>query len=178
MKKLSKIQKLVITSVAAIALAVPVAIAQSTDSGEGMQKRRHAKMRMGRHRSHQGAMLGGRMFRNLDLTDAQKAQIKQIRQNSRESTKPLREQLRAIRQEVRQSTQSGTFDEVFVTQKLTEAASLQAKLMGAKFAAHQETLSVLTPEQKTKLDEMRAQFKAKQAERKAKRQERRGRRSQ
>ena len=178
MKKLSKIQKLVITFVAAIALAVPVALAQSTGSGEGSQKRHHAKMRMGKHRGQSGAMLQGRFMRSLELTDAQKAQMKQIRQSNRESLKPLREQLRAIRQEVRQSTQSGTFDEAFVTRKLTEAASLQAKLMGAQFNAHQETLSALTPEQKTRLDEMRAQFKAKQEERKAKRQERRGRRSQ
>jgi Spy/CpxP family protein refolding chaperone len=49
------------------------------------------------------------------------------------------------------------------TQKLQESASLQAKLMGEQFRMRQEMLSVLTPEQKTQLEQKRAEFKAKRA---------------
>ena len=42
-------------------------------------------------------------------------------------------------------------------------AGLQAKLMGEQFRMRQEMLSVLTPEQKTQLEQKRAEFKAKRA---------------
>jgi Spy/CpxP family protein refolding chaperone len=61
---------------------------------------------------------------------------------------------------LRQASEGGTFNEALATQKLTEMAGLQAKLMGARFQLHQQMLSVLTPEQKAQLDQMKAQFKA------------------
>jgi Spy/CpxP family protein refolding chaperone len=106
-------------------------------------------------------------FSKLDLTDAQKAQIKQIHENHRQSIAPITEQIRAKRQEIRQASQGGTFNEALVAQKLSEIAPLEAKLMGEQFRIHQETLSVLTAEQKAKLDQMREQFKSKSGERRA-----------
>jgi len=96
----------------------------------------------------------------LNLTDDQKAKMKQIRQSFMESNKPLLEQLRAKRQELRQASEGGTFNEALATQKLTEMAGLQAKAMGARFALHQQMLAVLTTEQKAQLDQLKAQFKA------------------
>ena len=110
-------------------------------------------------------MGGAMMFKGINLTDEQKAQMKQISQSFRERNKPLREQLRAKRQELRQAGEGGTFDEALATQKLTETAGLQAKLMGEQFKLRQEMLAVLTPEQKTQLEQKRAEFKAKRAER-------------
>ena len=109
----------------------------------------------------------GASFRNLDLTDAQKTQMKQIRDNHSQSLRPLLEQVRAKRQEIRQASEGGTFDEALVTQKLNEIAPLEAKLMGERSKLHQEMLAVLTSDQKAKLEQQRAQFKAKWAERRA-----------
>ena len=114
----------------------------------------------GKQRGHRGGHFGGRMFKGLNLTDEQKSSMKQIRQSFGERTKGLREQLRAKRQEMRQASQGGTFNEALATQKLTESASLKAKLMGEKFKLRQEMLAVLTPEQKTMLEQKRAEFKA------------------
>jgi protein CpxP len=105
-------------------------------------------------------MRDGGFFRGLNLTDDQKAKIKTIRESFAERNKPLREQLRAKRQELRQASEGGTFNEALATQKLTEMASLEAKLMGEEFKLHQETLSVLTAEQKAQLEQSKAQFKA------------------
>ena len=164
MKKLNRIQTFAVAIVMAIAVAVPVALAQSTDKGEGKGHRGQWHER--------GARGGGDMmgFRNLDLTDAQKAQIKQIHENSRQSLRPIMEEIRAKRQEIRQASEGGTFNEALVSQKLTEIAPLEAKLMAARFRVHQETLSVLTAEQKAKLEQTREQFKAKRAERRANKQ--------
>ena len=51
------------------------------------------------------------------------------------------------------------FNEALATQKLTEAASIEAKLMGEQFRLRQEMLSILTPEQKTQMEQQREQFK-------------------
>jgi protein CpxP len=101
-----------------------------------------------------------RIFARLNLTDDQKAKINQIRQSFMESNKPLFDQLKSKRQELRQASEGGTFNEALATQKLTDMAGLQAKLMGARFQLRQQMLSVLTPEQKTQLDQLKAQFKA------------------
>ena len=157
MKKVNRIKSVVAALVLAVAIAVPVVIAQSTDDGGRKGRRDHA--------GHFGKRGGGRMFSQLDLTDAQKAQMKQIRENSRETMRPLMEQIRAKRQEIRQAREGGTVNEALVTQKLTEIAPLEAKLMAERARIHEQTLSVLTPEQKTKLEQMREQFKSKKGER-------------
>jgi len=90
--------------------------------------------------------------------------MKQIRETFAQQNKPLREQLRAKRQELRQAQEGGTFNEVMATQKLTEMASLQARLMGEQFRLHQEMLSVLTAEQKAQLEQSKAHFKTRRGE--------------
>lgn len=162
MRKLNKIQAMAIAFIMAIAVAVPVALAQT--AGEGSKEGRGGKWGQ-RGRRGGGDHMFARGFSKLDLTDAQKAQMKQIRESQRESLQPLRQELRAKRQEIRTATASGTFDEALVRQKLAEIAPLEAKLMAERFRAHQEMLSVLTPDQRTKLDQMREQFKSKRGER-------------
>ena len=75
------------------------------------------------------------------------------------------EQIRAKRQEIRQASEGGTFNEALVAQKLGEIAPLEAKLMGERSKLHQETLAVLTAEQKAKLEQAREQRRTKWAER-------------
>jgi protein CpxP len=173
MKKLGRIQTLGIAGLAALALATPIAIAQTTGGGEGggrqgMHGERHGKG--GEFGEHDGGRRGGgMMFRGIDLTDAQKASLKQIHESFGERTKSLREQLRAKHEELRQAESGTAFDEALATQKLTEAAGLQAKLMGEEFRMRQESMAVLTPAQKTQLEQRRAEFKAKREQFKARR---------
>ena len=157
MSRLSNIQKMAIAAVMAIAVAVPLAIAQSTDAGA--QKERRS---WGEHPRRARGMMG---FGNLDLTDAQKAQMKQMRESHSQTLRPIMEQIRAKRQEIRQASQGGTFNEALVTQKLTEIAPLEAKLQGEQYRLHQEMLSVLTTDQKAKLEQTREQLKSKWTER-------------
>jgi Spy/CpxP family protein refolding chaperone len=104
-------------------------------------------------------MREGGFFRQLNLTEDQKTKIKQIRESFAQNNKPLMEQLRAKRQELRQASEGGTFNEALATQKLTEIAPLEAKLMGERAKLHEATLSVLTAEQKAQLEQAKAQFK-------------------
>jgi protein CpxP len=169
MKKLGKIKTLTIASLSAVALAAPIAFAQSTSTSQNTPQvtgERHGGRGEGRGRGwdgERGGRMRGMMFKGIDLTDDQKAKMKQISESFRERTQSLHQQLRAKRQELRQASEGGTFNEALATQKLQESASLQAKLMGEQFRMHQEMLTVLTPEQKRQLEQKRAEFKAKRA---------------
>ena len=154
MKKLGKVKLWAIASLSAVVLIVAsVAVAQSVKTHRG-QGQRGAWMGRGFH--------GGGAFKQLNLTDDQKAKMKQIRQGFIESNKPLLDQLKTKRQELRRASEGGTFNEALATQKLTEMASLEAKLMGERFKLHQESLSVLTAEQKAQLEQRKAQFKTRE----------------
>ena len=153
---------LAIATLSAIALAASIAVAQTvtTNQDNGQGARPEWRGRRGDHKGHGfGGMRGGEFFRGLNLTEDQKAKIKQMHESFAERNKPLREQLRAKRQELRQASEGGTFNEALATQKLTEIAPLEAKLMGERAKLHQETLSVLTAEQKAQLEQAKAQFK-------------------
>jgi Spy/CpxP family protein refolding chaperone len=180
MKHSGKLKTLTIASLATVALAAPIAFAQSPSTNQdqtqatGERHGGHGKGwgdKQGRaERDWDGArggrgerMGGGRMFAGIDLTDDQKTKLKQISQSFRERTQSLHEQLRAKRQELRQASEGTSFNEALATQKLQESASLEAKLMGEQFRMRQEMQTVLTPEQKTQLEQKRAEFKAKRA---------------
>jgi periplasmic protein CpxP/Spy len=157
MKKPGKFKLLAIASLSAVVLIMgSIAVAQTvkTNRGDGQGHRGawHG-------RGMRGGFGGDRLFARLNLTDDQKAKMKQTRQSFMESNKPLLDQLKAKRQELRQASEGGTFNEALATQKLTEMAGLQAKLMGARIQLRQQMLSLLTPEQKTQLDQLKAQFK-------------------
>ncbi|HEV7746625.1 MAG TPA: Spy/CpxP family protein refolding chaperone [Pyrinomonadaceae bacterium] len=172
MIKLGKIKTLTIASLSAVALAAPIAFAQSTTTTQdstqvtGERHGGHGKDWGGRKGGRgwgRGGHMRGMMFGGINLTDDQKAKMKEIGQSFRERTKSLHEQLRAQRQGLRQAGEGGTFNEALATQKLQDSAALQAKLMGEQFKMRQEMLSVLTPEQKTQLEQKRAEFKGKKA---------------
>lgn len=165
MNKLGKIKTLTIASLSAVALAAPITFAQSTTTTQDTSQatgERHGGQGKG-WGGRRGGRMGGMMFGGINLTDDQKAKMKEIGQSFRESTRSLREQLRAKRQELRQANEGGTFNEALATQKLQESAGLRAKLMGEQFRMRQQMLAVLTPEQKTQLEQKRAEFKAKRA---------------
>ena len=153
-----------IATISAIALAASIAVAQTVTTNQGTQQGTQ-KQHWGRggHKGFGGMREGG-FFRQLNLTDDQKAKMKSIRESFAQTNKPLRDQVRAKRQELRQASEGGTFNEALATQKLTEIAPLEAKLMAAQHNLHQEMLSVLTAEQKAQLEQSRAQFKARRGQ--------------
>jgi periplasmic protein CpxP/Spy len=172
MKTFSRFKMLTLVSLSSIVLVASVAFAQTAGTTQDNKEKARGEWRgQGKRGGHREGFRGGRggfgggaMFRQLNLTDDQKARMKQIRESFGERTKSLREQLRAKHQELRQATSSGTFNEALATQKLSEEAVLKAKLMGEQFKLHQETLTVLTPEQRTQMEQLREQFKTKRGE--------------
>ncbi|HEX7316234.1 MAG TPA: Spy/CpxP family protein refolding chaperone [Pyrinomonadaceae bacterium] len=177
MKKFGRIHKLGLAGLSALALAAPVALAQTAGTEQSGQttraERKHGKGGFGGHHGRRGGRGGGRHFggglRGVELTDAQKASMKQLRESFGERTKSLREQLRAKRRELRQAESGTTFNEQLAAQKLAEASVLQAKLMAEEFKLRQDSLALLTAEQKAQLEQRKQQREQRREQWKARR---------
>lgn len=163
MKTLTKFTRTIGAFAMTVVLAVPAVLAQSPAENVGDNSKKEERDQMGgrwNHFRHRRAGLR-RAFEQLNLTEDQKAQIKRIRENHRENVTSLKNQIRAKQQELRQSVRENGFDESAVRQKLTDIANLKTNLMHEMYNIRQETASVLTPEQRSKLEQMREEFKAK-----------------
>jgi protein CpxP len=160
-KRMARLKSFALPAVMACTLAMP-AFAQSAD--QGGQPQEPGKHSFGRFHGRHGRG-GGDAWQRLNLTEAQKTQVQQIRESYRERTQSLRQELRAKKQELRQANLGDTFNEALTMQVLTESAALEAKLMGERFKMRQEMLALLTPEQKNQLEQMREQHKMKGTER-------------
>lgn len=113
-----------------------------------------------------------RMFRQLDLTDEQKTQMKQIAQSSREKIKPIRQQVRENKQTLRGLTDGGNFDEAQVQAVAAQLGSLHAQMIVEKERTKAAMIAILTPEQKAKMAQLKQEFKEKREARKARFKER------
>lgn len=124
--------------------------------GEG----KHGKRGM---RGHGGGNIM-RMVRGLDLTDAQKTQIKTLMETNRTAMQPSFEEARSLHMKKR----DGSITE-------TEQARLEQIKTEMKASSEQLRLTVLgllTPEQNAKLEQMKAEREQRMQERKQRWQER------
>jgi Spy/CpxP family protein refolding chaperone len=94
------------------------------------------------------------MGRYLQLSDAQKAQVKQIRASEKPTIMPLMEQLHAKRQQLRALEQSGTFDEAKARTLAAEQSQILTNLTVERARIHSQIFNILTPEQKAKATEL------------------------
>jgi len=87
-----------------------------------------------------------RVLRQLNLTDAQKQQMRTIFQTSFQTTKAQRQELRQLTRQWREGT--------LTAEGLVRANELHKQLNEARKSMHTQLAGILTPEQKTKLDEI------------------------
>jgi protein CpxP len=155
----------------AMALSSVVAVAQQpTTQGQGGQARAERQWRGGRRgfAGRQGG-LAGRFAEKLNLTDAQKEQMRQIAARYRESAKALRLQRRAQQQNGQDFLKNGTFDEAAVRAAAQARANARVEMEVLRARMRFEMYNVLTPEQKAQLAAMRQQWQQKREEWRARR---------
>jgi Spy/CpxP family protein refolding chaperone len=96
------------------------------------------------------------MFKALNLTDAQKEQVKSIMQANRASTRPLMQQLQQNHLAMLTATSGGAFDQAKVTALANQQAQLMAQMTVQKESIKSQIYNqVLTPEQRATADQMR-----------------------
>lgn len=104
-----------------------------------------------------GGPLGfGPGFRELDLTDDQKAQMKSIADSHRDEIRAADEKVGAARDGMRGLIDGDSINEAAIRAKSAEIAAAEAELLILNAKIRQESLQVLTSEQQQKLKEMRA----------------------
>jgi Spy/CpxP family protein refolding chaperone len=104
---------------------------------------------------HQHGRMGF-MARELNLTDAQKQQIKTMMQSQHATMHPLVQQLAENRKAMLAATANGAFDQAKVQAIANQQSQAMAQLMVQKASIqHQIYTQVLTADQRTKADQMR-----------------------
>ena len=98
----------------------------------------------------------GKMSTLLNLTAAQKQQIKTLAQAQRATMKPLMQQLAQLRIQMLNATASGAFNQTSVQSIANQEAQIHAQLMVQRESLQSEIYSqVLTQQQKATADQLR-----------------------
>jgi periplasmic protein CpxP/Spy len=154
----------VLAAIVALAGVAGIAQDQQEAEGQGRQER-------GEHRGGKGRGFGGgRFFEKLNLTDAQREQIRQISERYHNAFKAQRQQNRGERRGGFDAFQGGTFDEGAVRAAAQARANAQVEMEVQRARMMFEMYNVLTPEQKAQLAAERQQREQRRQERRARRQ--------
>ncbi len=96
-----------------------------------------------------------RIARRLDLTDTQQAKVKSILEAERQNVAPLFAQAAKNRQQLHEATANGKFDEAQVRTIAAQQGQTMTELIVARERVKSKIYNdVLTPEQRTKADEL------------------------
>jgi Spy/CpxP family protein refolding chaperone len=142
----SKIATITALGALALALVAGIALAQGPDGGKPM------------HRSMHGGMMGMGMgfLHQLNLSDEQHAQVKQIFQAERPNIKPLMQQEAQSHQQMMQLITSGPFDQAKVTALAQQEAQVHVQLQVEHAKMASQVYALLDSTQKAKVADMMA----------------------
>lgn len=147
--------KKTITAVAVLGLSATLAFAAP---GEG--KRAHGDHMRGGHGMR--GDFAAKFAEKLDLTDAQKQQMQQLRERFRTENEPLRAQFKQNRADMKAARDAS--DTARLESLKGTADSLRAQMKERRKAQHEQMMSILTAEQKAKLDALKAERQSRRGE--------------
>ena len=133
---------LVLAGIAALLIGATVfALAQHPGMGEKM-------------RGHGPGDMVEHISRELNLTDAQKAQVKTLFDAQQATEEQRHTKLDDLRKQMEAATANGQFDENTVRGLASQQAQLMTDQMVDHLRLHSQVYALLTAEQKTKADQM------------------------
>ena len=94
----------------------------------------------------------------LNLTDAQREQIRVLRDAQRNENRALREKMRAAREQLRQTIRADVPDEAAVRSAAGAVAALQADQITLRARSRAQFMKVLTPDQQARMKQARARL--------------------
>lgn len=122
--------------------------------GQGDAVLAHLQHRGGGPPHSFGPEMVDHIARELNLTEAQKAQVKTLMEAGHAAFAPLHQKMHDARKQLELATENGQFDEA----QVRSLANQQAQLMAETIVEHErmksKVYSLLTPEQRTKATEM------------------------
>lgn len=153
------IQKMI--AVTAVAMAIPI----SAHAGHHEERGSKPHAEMHHHYKHGG--MG--MLKQLDLTEAQQAQVKQIMDRQRTEMKAALSDRRAHREEMKSIVEQDTFDAAKAERLIAQQQEQERATKLSMLRTQHEIYKVLTPEQREKARVIRAEWKEKMKDRYEKR---------
>jgi protein CpxP len=107
---------------------------------------------------HEGHMMGF-FAKYLDLTDAQRTQMKGVVEKEHATMKPLMQQVHQMDQQLKQYVE-GTYDEAKVQSLVSQQAQTLVQVKVQETRIHNELYQLLTPDQQAKMKEFEANHEA------------------
>ena len=99
-----------------------------------------------------------RLGRELQITDAQRDQLRALADSHRDEWKALADRMRTARQGLMAAVTADSVDETLIRQKSADVAAVEADMAVARARVHGEVLQILTAEQKAKLKELQTRM--------------------
>jgi Spy/CpxP family protein refolding chaperone len=100
----------------------------------------------------------------LDLSDAQREQVKGIVESHREEHRAVADRARAAREALEAAVTADAFDEGTVRARSADVASIEADLFVAQARLRSEVLQILTADQRAQLKKMESDMRARRRE--------------
>ena len=147
----------ILVAVLAVMLGAALAKAQTADTAPPPPPMHGHEFGM------EGRMMGF-FAKYLDLSDAQRAQMRAVLQKERPAVKPLMEQLRQAHEQLK-PYEEGTYDEAKVRALAAQQTQTVVELAVQETRIHNELFQLLTPEQQTKMKEFEANREARMQQR-------------
>ena len=107
---------------------------------------------------HEGHMMGF-FAKYLDLTDAQRTQMKGVMEKEHSTMKPLMQQVHQMDQQLKQYVE-GTYDEAKVQALVSQQAQTLVQVKVQETRIHNELYQLLTPDQQAKMKEFEVNHEA------------------
>ena len=117
-------------------------------------------------------MGAGMLLRGLDLTEAQRQQIRQLTEQHREATRTIAERLQAARAARQEAMTATPTNEAQIRAAVQQEADVEADLAVQQARLMADVRAVLTPEQLQQVEARRTQREARMQERRERMQQR------
>ncbi len=127
--------------------------------GTAVAKSQTADAPLPMHGHEFGGSMMGFLAKQLDVTDAQKAQMKTIMQKEHATMHPLMQQIHSLDQQLKQYSE-GIFDPVKVQVLVAQQSQTLVQLKVEETRIHNELYQLLTPEQQARMKELEANREA------------------
>ena len=108
---------------------------------------------------------GGLELNQLNLSDTQRQQVREIRQRYREQTQQVAQRLNAVAEKQRQAIETLPVNETLITSATQDMTAAQVEMAIQEARLNSEIWSVLTPEQQAQATKLRAERKAQMEQR-------------
>jgi len=157
---MSRLAKLAagVCSLGIVAVLSAPLLAQGPDgAGGGHERGMRGHGRMG---------MGGLPLRGLDLTDAQREQVRGIMTARQADFKAIGDRLKTAHEAQRQAVTRVPVDENEIRARVSEASAVEADFAILRARIHEQVYQVLTPEQQAKAKTLAAERQKRRAERK------------